>query len=511
MPPRPASEVTSGRLLRNTLLNGVANVTGAAVTLLLTPFLLRRLGAEQYGIWLLALSLTFSSGYLALADLGLPEAAVRFIAEARAIGSVDTINEIASTATCIFAIAGIVGGALIALLSPLLVRLFDITGRLSGPAHVVFLLMGLEVAIDLPAAGLLAVIEGAQRYSWLRAIDIGGRVVWAILVVAVVVDHHGVEALAITSVAITAVGAVASFFAAHRCQPGLRIRPRLVKRATLRRTSSYGSVLAGLRVLSILYTQMDRVIIGIALATAAVASYEVAFRIQSVTTLALAVGSSAVLPAAAYNSARGDTDKQRELFLRGTKYAIALVLPVSLAAFIYARPLIVAWVGPRYAFMAGAARLFLIFPVCGSVYHVGVQMLIGLGQVRRVFFLQLISVIVNLVLSIVLVTRLGISGVIWGTVIGGTLVWLPYVKLLLSTFDVDLSAWFRRIVLPNIPGAAVQVIVGLLTLHWVEQFHQFWELLLVCGASCLVSGLVFGAFGLDREERRHVVTRAWMG
>src|SRR4030081_3196178 len=85
------SEVTGGRIPRETLGTGAANVSGALVTIVLTPFLLHRLGAEQYGIWLLALSLTFSSGYLALADLGLPSAAIRFIAEARAIGSLDTI------------------------------------------------------------------------------------------------------------------------------------------------------------------------------------------------------------------------------------------------------------------------------------------------------------------------------------------------------------------------------------------------------------------------------------
>jgi ABC-type iron transport system FetAB permease component len=83
--------------------------------------------------------------------------------------------------------------------------------------------------------------------------------------------------------------------------------------------------------------------------------------------------------------------------------------------------------------------------------------------------------------------------------------------LLLSTFDVDWVAWLRRIVLPNVPGAAVQLTVGFVTLHWVSRLDQLWELLLVCAASCIVNGLVFGAVGLDREERRHLTTRAWLG
>jgi len=507
--PGEPSEVTSGRLLRNTLVNGIANLSGAGLTLVLTPFLLHRLGAEQYGVWLLALGLTFSSGYLALADLGLPDAAVRYIAEARAVGATDTINQVASTVTATFGALGIVVGGAVVVAAPFLIRLFGIGGHLAAPAHVVFVLTGIQVAIDLPAAGLLAVIEASQRYSWLRAIDVGGALAWAVIVVVIVSDHHGVVGLAVVAIAVSTVEALAACVVAHRCQPGLRLRPGLVRRSTLRGTSSYGSILAGLRVLSVVYSQMDKAIIGVALSAAAVSSYEVAFRVQSVAILALAIGSSTVLPAAAYNAARADTGKQRELFLRGTKYSMALVLPVSLAALVYARVLIGAWVGARYAFLAGPARLFLIFPLFGSAYNVGVQMLVGLGKVRRVFVLQIVSVGLNLVLSIALVSRFGISGVIWGTLIGGAVVWVPYVTYLLTTFDVPVGLWLRRVVRPHLAGAAVQVALGLLTLHWVTQFHQLWEILLVCAGSCTVNGLVFAIVGLDRDERRHVVSRTW--
>src|SRR5690242_14525411 len=117
------TEVTGRRVLRNTAVNAVAYGTSALITLALTPFLLHHLGAEQYGIWLLALTLTFSSGYLALADLGLPEAAVRFIAEARATGDRQTINEVASTTTLLFAAVGVVVGVLFALLASVFVQL----------------------------------------------------------------------------------------------------------------------------------------------------------------------------------------------------------------------------------------------------------------------------------------------------------------------------------------------------------------------------------------------------
>ena len=267
------TEVTAGRLVRNTLVNGVANASGAISTLVLTPFFLHRLGAAQYGIWLLALTLTFSSGYLALADLGLPEAAVRFIAEARATGSVSTISEITSSTTAVFAVVGVVIGAIFAGLAPVFVRLFHVNPGYHTPARVVFILVALQVIMDLPTAGLYSVIEGAQQYAWRRSIDVGGTIAWSIAVVVAVRDGHGVTALAIASVLAASAQLAAAAIIAHQVQPGLHIRLRLASRAMLRRILGYGSRIAVLRGLSVIYAQMDRAIIGITLAVAAVSQY----------------------------------------------------------------------------------------------------------------------------------------------------------------------------------------------------------------------------------------------
>jgi len=252
---------------------------------------------------------------------------------------------------------------------------------------------------------------------------------------------------------------------------------------------------------------MDRAIIGIVLTVSAVSLYEVTFRIQSLATLAMVMASSAVLPAAAYNASRLDVEKQRELFLRGTKYAVALVLPITVAAMLYARILIIAWVGAKYASVAGETRLFLVFPLVGCLNQVGVAMLIGLGLVRRVLALQVVAVATNLVLSLVLARHFGIAGVILGTLVGNLAVWLPYVRLLLAAFDVSPGAWLRRIVLPNVPGAAAQLAVGVATYPWTSRVTALGPVGCIAVASCAVYAVTFAVTGLSTDERRHLVTR----
>lgn len=505
------SEVTSGRLLRNTFANGTASAWSALVTVVLTPFLLHRFGSEQYGLWVLALGLTFSSGYLALADFGLTEAAVKFIAEARASGSAAAISAIASTTLAVFSVVGVlVGGAMWAL-APRFVDWFGVSEHLAATARVLFALMALEILVELPTTALRAVIEGIQEYVWLRSIDVIGRTLWAVLVVVAVFRGHGVVALGVITLIAAAVRSLATLVVAYRVAPGLRLRPRLVTRSVLRATLGFGSLVGGLRVLTVIYAQMDRVIIAVAISVAAVAGYEVVFRIQSLTTLALVMASSAVVPAAAYNATRGDHERQRELYLRGTKYAMAISLPVCIAALLYARLLIVSWVGAKYASETAAARIFLLFPIFASVNQVGVAMLIGLGRVRRVLLLQVIAVGVNLILSIALAGPLGITGVVIGTCVGGLVVWLPYLHTLLTTFAVPVRDWWSRAIRPNLPGAVVQVSVGLLTLAWCSNVDSFWLVGMLFTASCALNAATFIFLGMDFTEREHLWSRVKRG
>ena len=496
-----SQEVTGHRLIRNTVINGLANSLGALLTIALTPFFLQRLGAPQYGVWLLALTLTFSSGYVVLADLGLQEAVVRFVAEARAREDTETVSRVASSTLAVFLAVGTVAAVVVFLVAPLLVQLFHVPPGLQSSARVVFSMVAASIFIELPTAAFLSVIEGAQRYGWLRSIDVAGRIGWAAFSVAAVLVGGGVLWLAAALLATTLAQGIGAVAIARHVEPGLTVRSAMVDRTTLRRMFGYGWLVSTLRVASVVYAQMDRAIVGIALGVASVARYEVVYRIEAGATFALVTASSAVLPASAFNVARADSERQRELYIRGSRYAVAFAAPITLSALLYARPLISTWVGSSYADLTATAQLFLAFPLFWCVHVVGINMLVGQGKIGRLAVMQVSSVLVNLVLSIILVRPLGIAGVVTGTLVANALVFVPYLRLLLATFDCSLNAWLRRILFPNTAGAAAQLLFAWLTLGIAERSTQFWTVVAFCVASCAVSAVVFLSVGMSRSER----------
>jgi O-antigen/teichoic acid export membrane protein len=232
------------------------------------------------------------------------------------------------------------------------------------------------------------------------------------------------------------------------------------------------------------------------------------YKIHATAALVLSVAPSAVMPAAAFLNAADDERQLRALYLRGTKYAVAFCLPVALAALLYARAILVTWVGIEYESLAGATRLFLVYPVLVAIHVIGVTMLVGLGRMREMVILSPASVALNLVISLALVSRLGLNGVIWGTLIGYIVIWVPYVRLLLTSFKVGVKEWFRSAILPNIPGAALQLAVGLATLRYVDRLEQLWQVGVVIAASCALSLGCFLFLVLGSDERRSLTVSA---
>ena len=127
-----------------------------------------------------------------------------------------------------------------------------------------------------------------------------------------------------------------------------------------------------------------------------------------------------VMPAVASLAAARDARGLERIKYDGPRLHLGLLLPVALLAWIYAGPFLSLWVGDRLGYdaarVAPLMRLFLVATI-PLVIAVHVQMAIGMGRIKVVALSALAGSLVNLPISYVLTTRLGVAGVIWGTVL----------------------------------------------------------------------------------------------
>lgn len=499
-----SAPVAAAKLVRNTIANGIGSVFGIVIGLALTPFMIDRLGLSAYGVWTLALTLTFAGGYASLSEVGIEGATVRYVAESVADGDIEGVNRTVSTSLAAFCVIAVVLGVIAAALAPLLVSLFGVPAHLREAATVCFVVVGAQVALELPARAFVAVLEGSQLFIAYQGIELGRSVLQAALYVIVLLAGWGIAGLGVALALSSLVALIAYWVLAHRAVAGLHATPFRARRAEFRRLVRFGGGVFTLRMVSTIYNQMDKAIVGIVLGTRQVGLYEIANKVNLSASTIASVSVSAVVPAAA--SLRREAAVLRDMFLRGSCYATAVSLPFAVAAFIFARPLLISWIGLRAAPAIGAARLFVIYQGIQVPQNVASTMMYGLGRIRFLLIVTAAATFLNLVLSIALVRPLGFSGVIVGTLVANGLAWPLLLWYYLRVFDCRLTTWFKRLIAPNLPGFVLQVAVSIALYVTVGQHTRSLPLAcLLFAVSVGVSLAGFTLLGVRGQDRRVLV------
>jgi O-antigen/teichoic acid export membrane protein len=175
-----------------------------------------------------------------------------------------------------------------------------------------------------------------------------------------------------------------------------------------------------------------------------------------------------VMPAVASLAAARDLRGLDRVKYDGTRLHIGVLLPVGLLAFIYAAPFLSLWIGDGQwadiralgydlSDVARLMRLFLIAAI-PLVLSVPVQMCIGINKIKVIALSVLAGSVINLPISCYLTTRLGVAGVIWGTVLttlfSNLLVPGIYV---FRALEIDVSAYLKRTLAAPLAGGAALI------------------------------------------------------
>jgi O-antigen/teichoic acid export membrane protein len=503
----PAAPVAHGRrVFRNTLFTGVVGVLSLLANFFVIGEAVRRLHMGPYGVLTLALAFSLSAGFLSISDLGLQSGVTRFIADADGRGQRGRIGETVSSALAILSGAGVVAAGILLTLSVIASHVFtNVHGAtLQNDLHLLFVLFAAEALFGLPALAFLGVLQGLQHYGWIKVIDLSRQILYTALALFVLFTGQGVVAFGAAMISGTLFAAVGYAVAARVLCPDLRISPKLINRAALRPLAGFSAWVFVTRILGVIWAQMDTLILSVLVGINVLAGYSVIARLESAASYPLSLTAAAVVPAAANLLALESRVRLRELLIRGTRYTLALSMPVTIAALVLARPLIVAWVGPQYASFAGPAQLFLTYQLLSCTANIALTILIGVGRIRAVTAIVSLAVAVNLVVSIALAKPLGVTGVIIGTLIGYGITAPLYIRLVLDVLSMRIAEFLSGAIAPILPWAVVFGGCVALTALLVNPVS-----LIAVALCCVPASLIYIAcvvrFSMTSEERTALI------
>ncbi len=399
---------------RNVSTRYAAIAVDGLIGLVLLPFNVAHLGQSAYGLWALTASITI---YFSVLDLGYGGAVVKFVAQYRALRDRAALNEILSTVFVVFTMIGLVTFGVTGLVGWQFGRVFNVQPEQIETGRNVLLIIGGFIAVRFSLSIFGGLVYGFQRYYLNNFISILTSVSVAAVNVFVLRSGQGLVTLvaATTLVRIIALGGF--MWTAYHVYPGLQINPRLFRRARLREVTGFSVYMLVLDWSAKLNYTSDALVIGAMMSTAAVALWTVGQRLAEVSQQLTNQLNDALFPLVVDSDA-GQRDERLRLILRqGTRLSLALATPVCVGLILMARPLVQAWVGNGYAASVIVAQLLLTVVLVRVANASATMILKGAGRHRLLAITNSSTAVVNLVLSIALLPRLGLAGVALGTLI----------------------------------------------------------------------------------------------
>lgn len=342
----PNAHLTSGRLLaRNAIWNLLGGGAPMLVAIACIPILIAGLGKDRFGILALAWVII---GYAGFFDLGVGRALTQFVAKKLGAGEDRDVPPLVWTSLALMLLLGIVGGAVVALISPWLVhRALHIPAALQRETLYSFYLLGLSLPIVITTAGLRGFLEAHQRFDLVNALRIPLSVFVFAGPLLVLPFSHSLFPVVAVLVAGRVVGWAAHLLLCLRVMPALRHQIAW-HRPSVGPLLSFGGWLTVTNVVSPLMVALDRFLISALLSVAAVAYYATPFEV--VTRLLLIPGAVVGVMFPAF-SASFVQDRNRTAFLygRSVKYVLLALFPMILLILVFAENGLKLWLGADFA------------------------------------------------------------------------------------------------------------------------------------------------------------------
>lgn len=476
--------------------------------LLLTPIIVESLGTEQYGIWAVIGSVL---AFIGLLDLGIAPSVIRHSAEQRGRGAPEETNELASTALALYLAIFVAAVAISLALAWGLPSVIDIPDRYVDESQIGLFLVMLAFAIRFPLGLFTSLLAGQQRYDVLNFAGVLSIMLYVGIVAGLLLWRGGgVLTLAVVTLIVTLVRVLWPLAWVRRELPGLRLSPTLATRKQARELFSFSGRNFLINVASKVVFSTDVIVIGIVLGIAAAGLYKI-----PATLFALAYGvglavTTLLFPLLSQLEGAAERERQQDYLLAGLRMGLGVVLLVSLPLAILPDRFLAAWL-PAGDFDESVAVLALLMAslVFAQPGYMLTQFLVARGTHGRIAVVRIVAVAVNLALSIVLASWVGIWGVALSTLVTEAVATVVVTPLLVwRETGVDPGrlalAWLRPIALAAAAALPTLVAARLLAIDSLLEFTA------VAGVWAIVYGAVSWRWGLDERERG-VLRRALKG
>ncbi len=505
---RPESGSQERHLALGTLAQQTSTVAWTLAMLVLTTAVARTHSLAEFGVYGLLTSFTT---YLLLAQISVESATIKTIGEAQDEGGRSRAFTVAAS---LYVLGGFVTGLVVVGMGMALLGVLKIPATLMNESRESLAALGVVMIIGWPLKVFQDVLRGSQRFVSAAMAEVAAAAAFVSIAVVLIALHTPLWSLvAVGGSQPALMGAAGAVIVIAR-----RVRPTFdrasLRRAEVRSFLGLSGTMFGLGITDLVVYSLDRLVLSLFRPVATIGLYEGPVRAHNLVRQLNGTLATTILPAAAAYVGARDAQRSRDLLVRGTRYVVAAVVPLTIVLMVLARPILVAWLGPKFAPAGLALTLFVSYWLAASSTTVAGPMLVAVGRARTLLRYASILAIANLALSLTLTPLIGLEGVVIGTALPNFLIVPVILRLAMDSFGVSLQDLRRQVWVPAFSLGAI-LAVALLAVRIVAPPHGAVEVGAICLAALLAYWVAYAALWLKPGERLlirdlvHTLTSRW--
>lgn len=468
--------------------------------LLATPYIIRRLGVDAYGV--LAL-ITVVLGFFALLDLGLTYASIKYIAEEYSKKNLGNINKIINSTLFVYIIMGGIGLIIISLGSNIITtKLLNVSENLVEVTKFSFYIASFGFLINMVNGVFASIPKAVQRFDVSTIISVFIGTLTTASMVLLLYLGFWLKELVILNLAISFLSVVIYLIASKKLIPKLVIRPAFDKE-TFFKLLKYGSLFLFASISGLLVFHLDKFLIGamlnISLVTYYVVPGNIAVKIQGLTSAMVAI----VLPLSSMLSSKNQIDKIRALYFKGTKFILMIITMISVPLLVFSGKFLLYWLGPEFAAKSTTVMMMLVatyyfLSIAGVIWNISY----GLGKAKINALFAFLTAFINIVLIFFLIKRLEIIGVALAYLISAVIT-TPLAVIYIERKVLKLSGFeffriYSRILF-------VGIIQGFIVFILERAASNMISVLALMVLSVFIFPLIYFLLGFFKDEDKQVV------
>jgi len=416
-------------------------------------------------------------------------------------------SEIASTLFVIFLVVGVVAYLLFVAIAMNMDRVFSLRPDQIAEARKLTLIIGMYVSLTFPASVFGGVLNGFQRYDLNSLVGIGSSVVIASVNVGMLLLGFTIVQMVFATTVLRLMTFVVFRWNAYYVFRALSVRPSLFRWSRVRELTSFSVYISMIDWAQKLNYSADALVIGAFMSSTAVAIWTVPQRLAEALQNATNQINGVLFPVVVDSDAGRRPDRLRAVLLKGTQISVLSVVPLAMTMFVFAGPMVRAWVGPKFADAVRVLEVLMVVVAIRVSNSSATTVLKGAGRHRFLAVTNLTMAIVNLGLSLLWIRPYGLIGQAMGTLVpiafGSMFVLWPAAC---RRVDMGVASAFRQAVWPPLWPAIVMTLVILPLRPFVPDRLIAVALAGAAGVVCYLA--VFLAFAVKSEERRLWLTKA---